>query len=88
MKTANLADFGPLLIRMPDVSLLFVLGRTLEAQGHLSYADHIANRLREFSTNYIRAALKTCEQESQAFFCRKPAPDLSAEEVLHMVESR
>lgn len=88
LKTANLADFGPLLIRMPEVSLLFVLGRTLEAQGHLSHADHIANRLREFPNNYIRAALKTCEQDSHAFFCRKPAPDLSPEEVLHMVGAR
>ena len=85
----QLADFGPILTRTPDVPLLFVLGRALDAQGYPSHADHIANRLREFPNRYVREALKVCEQQaSKEFFCRKPAADLSAEEILRMVEVR
>ena len=84
---ANLADFGPLLIEMPNIRLLVVMGRALDAHGKQSYADHIANRLREYQKfEEVRKGLETCNLSSQEFFCRKPGPDLSVEEMLHVVE--
>ena len=84
----KLSDFGPLLLRMPDIPLMVVLGRALDAHGKQAHADHITNRLREAQSDAVQKGLKSCAQPSQEFFCRKAAADLSVEEMLRAVEIR